>query len=47
MRNSRGRRATAYSAYLDQILALSLGDQRLEFGRCESVDKAGLRHDEQ
>lgn len=47
MRKSRERRATVCSAYLDQILALSLGDQRLELGRCESVDQAGLRHNEQ
>lgn len=33
--------------YLDQVLALSLGDQRLQLGGGESIDKAGLRHDQQ
>lgn len=33
--------------YLNQVLALSLGDQRLQFGSGESVDEAGLRDDQQ
>ncbi len=34
------------SAYLDQILALWLCDQRLQLGRREGVDKTGFGHDE-
>lgn len=34
-------------AYLDQILALSLGDERLKLGRGEGVNQARLRHDQQ
>jgi hypothetical protein len=31
---------------LDEILALRLGDERLQFGRGKSVDQAGFRDDE-
>ena len=31
---------------LDEILALWLGDERLELGGGESIDQSGLRHDE-
>ena len=34
-------------AYLNQVLALGLGDQRLEFGGSEGVDKAGFRNDQE
>lgn len=34
-------------AYLDQILALSLGDERLKLGRGEGVNQSRLRHDQQ
>lgn len=34
-------------AYLNEVLALGLGDQRLEFGSSEGVDKAGLGDDQQ
>lgn len=44
---SSGMSCNSVHAYLDQVLALGLGDQRLKFGRCESVDQAGLRHDQQ
>jgi hypothetical protein len=43
----RGGRATLCSTYLDQVLALSLGDERLKLWRCERVDKARLGHHEQ
>ena len=33
-------------ASLDEVLALRLGDERLQFGGCESVDQAGFRDDE-
>lgn len=33
--------------YLDQVLALGLGDQRLELGGREGVDQTGLRDDEE
>ncbi len=33
--------------YLDQVLALGLGDQGLQLGRCEGVDEARLGHDQQ
>lgn len=32
---------------MDQILAFGLGDERLELGSRESVDKTGLRNDQQ
>lgn len=35
------------TTYLDQVLALSLSDERLKLGRGEGVDKTGLGHDEQ
>jgi hypothetical protein len=34
-------------AYLDQVLALGLGDQRLELGSGEGVDETSLGDDEQ
>jgi hypothetical protein len=34
-------------AYLDEVLALGLGHQRLQLGCGEGVDEARLRHDEQ
>ena len=34
-------------AYLDQVLALGLGHQRLELGGGEGVDETSLGHDEQ
>lgn len=37
----------AVCAYLDEVLALSLGDQGLELGGGEGVDQTGLRDDEQ
>lgn len=33
--------------YLDQVLALGLGHQRLELGGGESVDETGLGHDQE
>jgi hypothetical protein len=33
-------------ACLDEILALRLGDERLQFGGGESIDQAGFRDDE-
>lgn len=33
--------------YLDEILALGLGDKRLQFGSGESVDETGLGHDQE
>jgi hypothetical protein len=33
--------------YLDQVLAFWLGDEGLQFGRGECVDKASLGHDQQ
>jgi hypothetical protein len=33
------------NTYLDQVLALWLGDQRLQLGGSEGVDQAGLRDD--
>lgn len=35
------------ATYLDQVLALSLSDQRLQLGRSEGVDKTSLGHDQQ
>lgn len=34
-------------AYLDQVLALSLGDKRLQLGGSEGIDQAGLGDDKQ
>ena len=34
-------------SYLNQVLALSLGDQRLQLWGGESVDKTGFRHNEE
>jgi hypothetical protein len=34
-------------AYLDQILALGLGDERLKLGSCEGVDQTCLGDDEE
>lgn len=34
-------------AYLNQVLALSLSDERLKLGSSECVDQASLRDDEQ
>ena len=34
------------SAHLDQVLALGLGDERLELGSSEGVDQSGLGNDE-
>lgn len=34
-------------AYLDEVLALGLGDQRLKFGGSEGVDKTGFRDDQE
>lgn len=31
---------------LDEVLALRLGDERLQFGGCESIDQACFRDDE-
>lgn len=31
--------------YLNEVLAFRLRDERLKFGRSESVDETGLRHD--
>ena len=42
--NARQRRL---KAYLDQILSLGLGDERLQLGRGEGVDQTGLGDDEQ
>jgi hypothetical protein len=33
--------------YLDQILPLGLGDQRLKLGCCKCIDKTGLGNDQQ
>ena len=33
------------NTYLNQVLALRLGDQGLELGRREGVDESRLRHD--
>lgn len=33
-------------ACLDEVLSLRLGDERLQFGGCESIDQAGFRDDE-
>jgi hypothetical protein len=33
-------------ACLDEVLALRLGDERLQFGGGESIDQAGFRDDE-
>ncbi len=33
-------------ACLDEVLALRLGDERLQFGGCKSIDQAGFRDDE-
>jgi hypothetical protein len=33
-------------ACLDEVLALRLGDERLQFGGCESIDQAGFRDNE-
>lgn len=32
----------ALSAYLNEVLALSLGDERLQLRGCESIHKASL-----
>lgn len=40
-------RAWAAEAYLDEILALRLGDQRLQLWCSECVHKTGLRYDEE
>lgn len=37
----------ARATYLNQVLALSLGDERLQLGGGEGVDKAGLGDDQQ
>lgn len=42
VRSMRGMRA-----YLDEVLALGLGDERLQLGRGEGVDEAGLGDDEE
>lgn len=34
-------------AYLDQVLALSLGDERLQLGGGEGIDQAGLGDDQE
>ena len=34
-------------AYLNQIFPFGFGDERLELGCSESVDQAGLGHDEE
>ena len=34
-------------AYLDEVLALGLGDEWLELGSGEGVDKTGFGHDEE
>lgn len=34
-------------AYLNQVLALGLRDERLELGCCESVDQSRLGNDEE
>jgi hypothetical protein len=34
-------------AGLDEVLALRLGDERLQFGGCESVDQTSFRDDEE
>jgi hypothetical protein len=35
------------STYLDEVLALGLGDERLQLGGGECVDKTGLGDDQQ
>lgn len=42
LRQYLGRCATVCSTYLDQVLALSLGDEGLQFGGGEGVDQARL-----
>lgn len=42
LRQIRGRRATLCSTYLDQVLALGLGDERLELWRSKRVHQACL-----
>lgn len=34
-------------AYLDEVLAFRLGDQRLKLRRGEGVDQTGLGHDKE
>lgn len=34
------------ATYLDEVLSLGFGDQRLQLGRCEGVDQSGLGDDE-
>jgi len=34
-------------ASLDEVLALRLGDERLQFCGCESIDQASFRDDEE
>lgn len=36
-----------FAAYLDEVLALWLGDKRLQLGCGEGVDQTCLRHDKQ
>lgn len=43
----KGRGRGEGRGYLDEVLALGLGYERLEFGGCEGVDKAGFGHDEE
>jgi len=42
---SRALSVSCSCPYLNEVLAFGLRDQRLEFGRGESVYKTGLRHD--
>lgn len=39
--------AAELMSYLDQILALGLGNQRLELRRRECIDEASFGHDEE
>ena len=41
------RAMMARVAYLDQVLAFRLGDERLKLGRCEGVDQSSLRNNEE
>lgn len=38
---------SSLAAYLNQILALGLGDERLELGCCEGVNQTSLGNDEE
>lgn len=46
-RHNGGQRGVACAAYLDEVLALWLGDEWLQLGCGEGVDEPCLGHDEQ